>query len=234
MNEEKEKNSFGILHSLKKLIFEDSPIQETATTPAPQADSVPPPIPSSAATKNPPVNLANNISNTPATDVKQMKVKVLEMLEKLNEPGVDFFEVWNAAAEMGGVTESNLRAAFTSLKYVDKTLTKEKLQTTGQRYATELRSVIEKETSLKQQQKQQIEQGLVNEKANLTSEIAQLEKEIEALRSNLQQKQQALQQIHSKYAPQLQDIDQKIAVGNAAVTEVVTDIQKALLLINNL
>jgi hypothetical protein len=33
----------------------------------------------------------------------------------MNKPGVDFFEVWNAAVEMGGANANNLKSAFTSL-----------------------------------------------------------------------------------------------------------------------
>ncbi|UZJ66222.1 hypothetical protein OKW96_09230 [Sphingobacterium sp. KU25419] len=54
-----------------------------------------------------------------------MKLKVLGILERLNEQGLDFFEVWNAAAAMGKVDENTIKAAYTSLKYVDNTLTKE-------------------------------------------------------------------------------------------------------------
>lgn len=228
MSEEPESNSFGILRSLKKLIFEDSPEPEASgSTEAP----TPPVTPNKTAetvTKNPQTNLTQNTSDLPATDVKQMKLKVLEILEKINQPGIDFFEVWNAAAEMGSVNAGTLKAAFTSLKYVDKTLDKEKLSRTGQNYATELKKVIDKETAAKQAEKQSIEQSQVKEKANLTAEVQQIEQSILELREKLSVKQKDLNEINSKYEPQLLDIDNKIAIGNTAVTEVVADIQNAL------
>lgn len=231
MSEEPENNSFGILKSLKKLIFEDSPeppVAEPAARPGvPPAENKSP----ENVTKNPQTNLTQNTSDLPATDVKQMKLKVLEILERINQPGIDFFEVWNAAAEMGSVNAGTLKAAFTSLKYVDKTLDKAKLSRTGQNYAAELKKVIDKETGLKQAQKQTIEQNLVKEKASLTEEIQQIEKTILELREKLNTKQKDLNEINSKYEPQLLDIDNKIAIGNTAVSEVVTDIQNALSLI---
>ncbi|NIG53861.1 hypothetical protein [Chitinophaga sp. Cy-1792] len=234
MNEEKEKNSFGILKSLKKLIFEDEPV---ASDPAPTATPGPVPVPvapevkTSAAFPQTPPPLP--ITATPATDVKQMKVKVLEMLEKLNEPGVDFFEVWNAAAEMGAVDANTLKAAYTSLKYADKTLSKEKLTTTGKRYADELQETISRETVQKQQQKQSVEQQQIKEKESLTTEIQELERKLNELRQQLDNKQKDLREINSKYEPQLRDIDNKIVIGNTAVAEVVADIRKALDLIES-
>ncbi|SHG02034.1 hypothetical protein [Pedobacter caeni] len=231
MSEEPTNNSFGILQSLKKLIFEDSP------EPANSDPNLPPPLPvtenktTETVTKNPQTNLTQNTSDLPATDIKQMKLKVLEILEKINQPGIDFFEVWNAAAEMGSVNAGTLKAAFTSLKYVDKTLDKEKLSRTGQNYATELKKVIDKETAGKQTQKQNLEQNLVKEKASLTDEVQQIEKSILELREKLSLKQKDLNEINSKYEPQLLDIDNKIAIGNTAVAEVVADIQNALNLI---
>lgn len=228
MSEEPVKNSFGILKSLKKLIFEDSPEPSSA-----ESDQVPVQAKAEVkveevVTKNPQTNLTQNTSDLPATDVKQMKIKVLEILEKINEQGIDFFEVWNAAAEMGSVDAGSIKAAFTSLKYVDKTLNKDKLIRTGQNYAAELKKVIDKETSQKQAQKESIEQNLVTEKARLAEEIKGIEKSIEDLREQLSAKQKDLKDINSKYDPQLQDIDHKIAIGNTAVTEVVADIENAL------
>ncbi len=232
MNEEKEQNSFGILKSLKKLIFEDGPEPEAVTPAKPVAAAPENNIPVAERTTPPPLP-PQFTSNAPAVDVKQMKVKVLEMLEKLNEPGIDFFEVWNAAAEMGNVDASTLKAAFTSLKYVDKSVTKEKLTSSGQRYADELQKVIDRESSQKEQQKQTIEQNLVKEKASLTAEISQLERQLQELQQQLGAKQVYLREINSKYEPQLRDIDNKIAIGKMAVAEVVADIRNALNLIDS-
>ncbi|KIO75133.1 hypothetical protein TH53_22180 [Pedobacter lusitanus] len=227
MSEEPANNSFGILKSLKKLIFEDGPesaVLETGKTTPQHVETKT----DESVTKNPQTNLTQNTSSLPVTDVKQMKLKVLEILERINEPGLDFFEVWNAAAEMGSVNAGSVKAAFTSLKYVDKTLDKDKLIRTGQNYATELQKVIDKETSQKQQQKESIEQNQVAEKANLTAEIQKIEQSIEELREKLGSRQKELKEINNKYEPQLQDIDAKIALGNTAVAEVIADIKNAL------
>lgn len=231
MSEETEKNSFGLLKSLKKLIFEDSP---ESSVPETNQKSVQQPAEINAVKNtiiNPQTNLTQNTSDLPVPDVKQMKIKVLEILERLNEPGLDFFEVWNAAAEMGGVNASSIKAAYTSLKYVDKTLDKDKLISTAQNYAGNLKNIIDKETSQKQLQKQSIEQSLISEKASLTDEIDSIEKNIQELQEKLGIKQKELKEINGKYEPQLKDIDSKIAIGNTAVTEVVNDINNAIKII---
>lgn len=235
MSEGKEKNSFGILKSLKKLIFEDNTEQEpsapvASTTPSGNATPATAPVTATHEPVNTPIQ---HTAGLPVGDVKQMKIKVLEMLEKLNQPGIDFFEVWNASAEMGGVDGNTLKAAFTSLKYVDKGLNKDKVKTSGQYYLDELQNVINRETAQKQQQKQTIEQNQVKEKANLGEEILQLEKKLEELSRQLQTKQKELREINSKYEPQIRDIDNKISIGNTAVAEVVADIRHALNLIDN-
>ncbi|WP_316803059.1 hypothetical protein [Pedobacter nototheniae] len=228
MGEETAKNSFGILNSLKKLIFEDSEetgaaVPDEQQTSAPVNTKAPEPV-----TYQAQGNLKDNVTVVGATDVKQMKVKVLGILEKMNEPGLDFFEVWNAAAEMGSIDATTIKAAFTSLKYVEKDLNKQKLLTTGRNYATALKKVIDQESSQKQQQKQNIENSLVDEKESLVNEIKSIEQNIADLKAKLQTKEQDLKSINAKYDPQLKDIDQKIALGNAAVDEVIADIEKAL------
>jgi uncharacterized protein YfkK (UPF0435 family) len=52
------------------------------------------------------------------------------------------------------------------------------------------------------------------------------------LQDDLQKKQLALGQINEKYEPRIKDIEQKIKIGNAAVDEVVTEINTALRMIN--
>ncbi|QIL42435.1 hypothetical protein G7074_26140 [Pedobacter sp. HDW13] len=228
MGEETAKNSFGILNSLKKLIFEDSDAPGSTQDQQPASISTKTPEP---VTNQPQVNLKENVSPIGVTDVKQMKVKVLGILEKMNEPGLDFFEVWNAAAEMGSIDASTIKAAYTSLKYVEKDLNKQKLLTTGRSYATELKKVIEQESSQKQQQKQNLENSLIDEKNDLINEIKTIEQNIADLKAKLQNKEQDLKNLNVKYDPQLKDIDQKIALGNAAVNEVIADIEKALSII---
>ena len=230
MSNDDTKRGSGILNSLKKLIFEDDQPQQASQeqrspspAPEPERPHVPPtdPSPSAATGKTPPPIPIT--ANDGTTDLKQMKLKVYAILEKLNEQGVDFFEVWNAAAAMGKVEENTLKAAYTSLKFVDSSLSKDKLIATGTNYANKLKETIAKEST---------EQDRTIEIANLNSEIKTITENIAKLQDDLQKKQLALGQINEKYEPKIKDIEQKINIGNAAVDEVVAEINTALHMIN--
>ncbi|WP_046671960.1 hypothetical protein [Sphingobacterium sp. Ag1] len=243
MSNDDTKRGSSILNSLKKLIFEDDQPQQTppaqappapATNAAPERPHVPPayPLPTAQATTGktpPPIPLT---ANDGTTDLKEMKLKVYAILEKLNEQGVDFFEVWNAAAAMGKVEENTLKAAYTSLKFVDSSLTKDKLVATGTNYANKLKETIAKESEQKQAEKKKTEQDRTMEIANLNTEIKTITENITRLQDDLQKKQLALAQINEKYEPKIKDIEQKINIGNAAVDEVVNEINTALHMIN--
>jgi len=242
MSNNENQRSSGILNSLKKLIFEDdqtssapqspasapaAPTQEKLNTPTPTYTSVTQPV--ATGKTPPPIPIT---ANDGSTDLKEMKLKVYAILEKLNEQGVDFFEVWNAAAAMGKVEENTLKAAYTSLKFVDSSLSKEKLVATGTNYANKLKETIAKESDQKQEEKKRTEQDRTMEIANLNSEIKALTENITKLQDDLQKKQVALEQINEKYEPKIKEIEQKIAIGNAAVGEVITEINNALHMIN--
>ncbi|WP_336830285.1 hypothetical protein [Sphingobacterium multivorum] len=243
MSNDDTKRGSSILNSLKKLIFEDDQPQQTpptqappapATNAAPERPHVPPAYSSPTAQAPtgktpPPIPLT---ANDGTTDLKEMKLKVYAILEKLNEQGVDFFEVWNAAAAMGKVEENTLKAAYTSLKFVDSSLTKDKLVATGTNYANKLKETIAKESEQKQAEKKKTEQDRTMEIANLNTEIKTITENITKLQDDLQKKQLALAQINEKYEPRIKDIEQKINIGNAAVDEVVTEINTALRMIN--
>ncbi|WP_343564242.1 hypothetical protein [Sphingobacterium sp.] len=240
MSNNENQRSSGILNSLKRLIFEDdqtssapqspapaAPTQEKLSNPKPTYNSVAQPVASGKTP--PPIPIT---ANDGSTDLKEMKLKVYAILEKLNEQGVDFFEVWNAAAAMGKVEENTLKAAYTSLKFVDSSLSKEKLVATGTNYANKLKATIAKESEQKQEEKRRTEQDRSMEIANLNSEIKALTENINKLQDDLQKKQTALGQINEKYEPKIKEIEQKITIGNAAVDEVITEINNALHMIN--
>ncbi|MGE8301595.1 MAG: hypothetical protein ACN6OW_18585 [Sphingobacterium paramultivorum] len=243
MSNDDTKRGSSILNSLKKLIFEDDQPQQTppvqapptpSTNAAPERLHVPPAYSSPTAQAPtgktpPPIPIT---ANDGTTDLKEMKLKVYAILEKLNEQGVDFFEVWNAAAAMGKVEENTLKAAYTSLKFVDSSLNKDKLVATGTNYANKLKETIAKESEQKQAEKKKTEQDRTMEIANLNTEIKTITENIAKLQDDLQKKQVALEQINEKYEPRIKDIEQKINIGNAAVDEVVTEINTALQMIN--
>ncbi|MCF3110156.1 hypothetical protein LL912_15340 [Niabella sp. CC-SYL272] len=225
------KTSFGILRNIRRLIFEDEHAAPTATPASAPVTPVKTPEPVAVTPVVPVYVQPVDTATVPGTDLKEMKGKVLDLLEKLNEDGIDFFEVWNAAADMGTIDATSIKAAFTSLKYVDKSLTKEKLLKTGRNYAARIQEVIAQDVVQKENQKQGIQNNLVREKQSLEKEIQDLKAKIAELQEQLAAKEQSYQTLDGSYDAQLTDIDQKIRTGKAAVTEVVSDIEKALSII---
>jgi len=226
--------SSGILRSIKKLIFEDegiSPVASNGEGTAPAANIIDQSSPVADPAQQVQSNPEQPLPDAAPKEVKGMKLRVLELLEKLNEQGIDFFEVWNAAAEMGAVTADSIKAAYTSLKYVDKSLTKEKLLSSGKNYALKIQQVIDQDVAQKQKQKQAIQTSRVNERQDLEKEITQLETEINELQKKLTEKQTSLNNVDGKYDTQLKEIDQKISTGQIAVKEVAADIEKTLSII---
>lgn len=232
MDTKPEKTTSGILRNIKRLIFEDGGLQ-TAASPekppvqAPSGEKLPEPSAAPAPVYSKPVDAGTATDS----DLKEMKGKVLDLLEKLNEEGLDFFEVWNAAADMGTIDATSIRAAFTSLKYVDKSLTKEKLLSSARNYAVKIQGVIDQDVAQKENQKQSIQNNLVREKQSLEKEIHDLKLKVEELQKKLTGKEQSYKDLDGTYDARLKDIDQMIHTGKAAVKEVVGDIEKAVSII---
>jgi hypothetical protein len=109
--------------------------------------------------------------NDAGGNLKDMKLRIYQLLESINKPGCDFFEVWNASIEMGGANSNNIKAAFTSLKYVDKSLNKEKLLETGEFYISSLVKVLDAEAAKRKEEKDKLLAQKEQQRTNLASEI---------------------------------------------------------------
>ncbi|MES2776948.1 MAG: hypothetical protein V4722_22415 [Bacteroidota bacterium] len=218
----------GILKGLKNLLFvSDQPAQQIPST-APAVT----PTPQQAPIKTGPAveTVAENSQFTPigAVSDKDMKLKVYQLLESMNKPGCDFFEVWNASIEMGGANTTNVKAAFTSLKYADSSLTKAKLTETGEYYKKNLTSVLDQETTKRTDEKQRLEKEKEQLKASLVADIGSLEEQIRSLQEKLATKKEERDTIDGKYKPRLADIDNRIYNGQQSVNSVIAEMQQVL------
>jgi flagellar biosynthesis chaperone FliJ len=228
MSDEKGGFGSGILKGLKKMLFTDEPTAETPTD-KPQA---PQPVPAPTVAPVPPTPVAHNAPTAAApSDVKDMKLKVYQLLESMNQPGCDFFEVWNAATEMGGANAVNIKAAFTSLRFADSTLSKDKLLQTGAFYKTSLTNVLDTETRKRDEEKQQLQRQEDQAKTNLDNSIQQLEQQIASLQQQLAAQKTERDNIHSKYQPAITELDAKIAAGQQSVSSVIAEMEQVLQII---
>lgn len=216
MSDQKSGFGGGILKGLKNLLFKEDPAAELA----PAQPAV---IEKAAEIQ---VNTPLIVKST--TDNRDMKLKVYQLLESMNRPGCDFFEVWNAAGEMGGVNTANIKAAYTSLRFADNTLNKAKLTETGIYYRDGLKKVFQDETQKREDEKNRLYHEEEQAKATLDNEIASLENQIASLKQVLENKKNERGTISEKYRPGITEIDTKIAMGRDTVNNVLEEIQQVL------
>lgn len=222
MSNNKEGIREGILKGLKKILFTSSGAEELQIE-APETSTVSSPVSTAETNDSNPMPAGNN--------VKEMKLRTYQLLESINKPGVDFFEVWNAAIEMGGANSGNIKAAYTSLKYADKTLSKEKLQETGDFYISSLKKILETETVKRQDEKNKLLAQKEQEKASLTKEIIELEQQLIATQKKLADKKTQNDGINQKYQAPVEAIEQKITNGRDAVNNVLNEMQAVVTII---
>ena len=168
-------------------------------------------------------------SSSNSTRIQAIKDKIHAYLEKINKPGIDFMEFWNAVAAMGGVNVANITAAFTALKIGSgNTLTKEYLQSTGDFYINAVTETIQKNIQDKTSDKQTLESSLMSEKSSLTTEVESLKTQIDQMSKNLKEKETALSKINDKFVPQMRSIDEEISDAGAAQSLIVSEIKSVL------
>jgi hypothetical protein len=227
----------GILKGLKRVLFTASPEESTKTTYPADPTSVSAnktSIPNPKAADNPvaltPFPMAPSPENV--NDAKEMKLKVYQLLEQMNKSGVDFFEVWNAAVEMGGANANNLKSAFTSLRFADKSLNKARLIESGNVYVHELQTIFENESKKRKDEKAKIAAEREQVRTGLTSEIENLELQITDLQKKMDIQKQKLLSLDENYNPRLKAIEQKINNGSEAVKSVLAEMQQVIEIIN--
>ncbi len=166
-----------------------------------------------------------------SNNVKEMKLRIYQLLESINKPGCDFFEVWNASVEMGGANPNNIKAAYTSLKYADKTLTKDKLLETGDFYISSLTKVLDAEIIKRKEEKDKLFSQKEEEKTLLTKEIGELEQQLISIQKKLAEKKSQSEGINQKYQPKIEAIESKISNGHESVNSVIGEMRQVVSII---
>ena len=175
-------------------------------------------------------------------DVEDVVRKLHDMMEKLNMPGIDFFEVWNAALKTGGLTKESLEQAYGILKYVaDSGFGKNSLVASANYYITEIQKVMKKEvdgkqielTNLASQQKTDGE-SLTQEIDALNNDIRDWNQKILQAQQELAEKEEELKKLDQKYTEPINAIQKKIEIGNLATKRVVEEINNAVAIIKQI
>jgi Skp family chaperone for outer membrane proteins len=221
MPEEKKTGFSGIFSGLKKMVFTEDYLD------AGKPEEIKP-VPAQQSFKNTPTSFTPNNSGIITTNVasEDMVQKIYSLLESMNKPGIDFFELWNAAEAMGGVNVTNLQNAFTTLKVLG--LDKNTVLNTGEAYCADLQSKLNTDIQKKRDEREAMTVTLQNEKQQLQREKQDLENKIQLLSTQLTEATTKLNHADSKYAPQIQSIEGKIQSGVNALNVVVAEIKGVL------
>lgn len=235
---EKEKSGFGgILNKLKGAIFtqeyldtQESGSEAKSTTPSTNSTS------SNTEVNKPqivtPKAASINYANVPQASQDEMIHKVRSLLEGMNKPGIDFFELWNAAEAMGSINTLNVNNAYVALKIASgNTLSKATILETGQFYSDNLKTALENDVKGKMSERNSIMQQKAQMTNSLGQEITDLNNKIAEMQKQLQEKNSRLVNIDQEFDPKVKEIEQKIAVGQTAVQTVVTQINQVLELV---
>ncbi len=171
---------------------------------------------------------------SPATTAPDagLKDRAYQMLESINQPGVDFLEVWNAAEDNGGANPASVKAAFNALKYADRSLTKEKVLATGRHYCAELQRVFDADAQRKAAEKERLVAEQRGRQESLTAQVAAEEAQLAALQKSLVQKREELSRMSADYDPRLQDIDRKIDAGRATIASLTDEMNAVLRIVD--
>ncbi|MCH5717138.1 hypothetical protein [Niabella hibiscisoli] len=213
----------GFFSGLKKMIFkeEDVPLSAQPTEPTPVKVEEPAAVVSQPA-RSP------DTSSVPIEAREDAAKKAYQLIESINQPGVDFFEVWNAVEESGGEQAASLKQAFNTLKFADKTLTKEKLLSSGNYYKNELQKALDNDVLKKSGEKAAITNKIKESKETLIAEVSSLEEQVLRLQKTIAEKQAELSNLQAHWQPKLEDIERKIQTGKHAIEGVISKMQTLL------
>jgi hypothetical protein len=169
-------------------------------------------------------------------DVAAMNDIIFNYIKSINQAGIDFFEVWNAAEDMpGGANAGNLKTAFTILGYASpQKLSKDSIIDSANYYKDKISNMINEAVVEKQDERNRVITNKEAEKQSLLGEERALKSEIENLKNRLTQVQSSLGSIDTKYDSELNILDKRIAVGTIALRGVVGEIDQVIGIIKTL
>lgn len=221
------------MKSLKNLIFinPENPANESA----PKADTS---FPSTGEAKQngttfPQVATVN--PNIPSECAPHMDA-IMDLYEKgftnLNQPGVDFFEFFQAVMDGGASNAGAYKMAFKMLSTMEKGLTKDSLVSQSNFYVNELTKVHTDYNNDGLKKKNELLSTKTIEEQSLKTDVTMLKEQFESIKNQIASKEMQLSQIDSKYQPKLNEIDCKLMANDSAKNRILSSINTVVTGIN--
>lgn len=134
----------------------------------------------------------------------------------LNQPGVEFYEFFEAIVEAGINDSAAYKMALKMLSKMEKTMTKDSLVLQSQFYIDELTKVHAKYNAEGQKKKSDLTADKNAEGQKLGNDIRLLKEQMESLRNQLSAKEMQLSQIDNRYLPKISECDCKLMANDEA------------------
>lgn len=225
--------------SIKKFLFKEEYLEQNAEKSTTDKKTIKKDVETTQSTNNeliqtnkPTIENPTNTVIPNKSDSNELMEKIYAALKKMNLPGIDFLELWDAMEAMGGVNVTNLKNGFVALKIASgNTLTKEVIIETGNKYLTTISSQLQTDISSKEAEELLLKNELTEKKAELENRRNNLLEQIKTLQTELQQVEAALGNIDEGYVSKFNSIKSKIDAGKNAQISITNEIKSIIHLV---
>jgi hypothetical protein len=152
---------------------------------------------------------------------------------KLNQPGYDFFEFFKAVSKSGIDNPQVYEMALEMGQAMDSNVSKQSLLSQADYYITELTKVYNGFNSEGQSKKSELVTRKSSESQSLTAEISSLKQQLESIQTQIQTKQFTLNEIDTKYQPDIDQVEQKLSANDVVKDNLISTINKVKTNISN-
>lgn len=148
--------------------------------------------------------------------------------EGLNQPGVEFFEYFKSVAGAGIDNPSAYGMAYNMLKGMEPDMSKASLLEQSKFYIDEINKVHQQYTAGGQKRKLEIENNRDTEAEKLKSDLDLLVQQEESIKTQISTKRLALDNIDSKYTPDIEEIGCKMGANDTAKEKILGTLNKVV------
>jgi len=168
---------------------------------------------------------AKRVSSTPTNVHLSEIVGVYERhFASLNKDGYDFYEFYEAMSGLSPKTPDTYRMALHFAKQMGGEVNKGELLSVADYYVTELNNLHDHQKQAGEVKLSELNVNKREEKAELEGDINNLNAQIEALLENVSTKKHELSSIDSRYATQIESVEDKLNTNTVARDTIVNSI----------
>lgn len=219
------------MKKFKDLFIISDEKQEQNSSPLANAKS-PSTFPTTFPTSNGNQPLPNNVPLECAPHMDSIMSLYENGFTKLNQPGVDFFEFFQAVMDGDSSNPVAYKMAFKMLSTMKKDLTKDSLVSQSHFYINELTKVHTEYNNEGLKKKNELLNTKSIEEQSLKTDVTMLKEQFESIKNQISSKEMQLSQIDSKYQPKINELDCKIMANDNAKNRILSSINTVVAGIN--